>query len=86
MMRSKVRCLAAAMRRSASSCSRLAATVLAVGLEAGADPGRAQNPSAADPWITAHLDELVGLYTHLHTHPELSLPGGRNRRSGSPTS
>src|SRR5262249_3360774 len=25
-----------------------------------------------DPWIRSHLDELVSLYTHLHTHPELS--------------
>jgi len=30
-------------------------------------------PAAADPWIGAHLDELIVLYTHLHTHPELSL-------------
>jgi len=29
--------------------------------------------TAPDPWIAAHLDELVVLYTHLHTHPELSL-------------
>ncbi len=36
----------------------------------GAEPQAA--PGAADPWITTHLDELVGLYTHLHTHPELS--------------
>jgi hippurate hydrolase len=33
---------------------------------------KAQSPTAPDPWITAHLDELVSLYTHLHTHPELS--------------
>ena len=26
----------------------------------------------ADPWIDAHLDELLKLYRHLHTHPELS--------------
>ena len=25
-----------------------------------------------DSWIDAHRDELLGLYTHLHTHPELS--------------
>ena len=37
-------------------------------------PARADavSPAAADPWITAHLDELAALYTHLHTHPELS--------------
>jgi hippurate hydrolase len=28
--------------------------------------------SATDPWIVAHRDELLGLYTQLHTHPELS--------------
>jgi amidohydrolase len=27
---------------------------------------------APDSWIAAHLDELEGLYKHLHTHPELS--------------
>jgi hippurate hydrolase len=31
-----------------------------------------QTPAEGDPWITSHLDELVSLYTHLHTHPELS--------------
>ena len=35
-------------------------------------PAETQAPGTSDPWITAHLDELVGLYTHLHTHPELS--------------
>jgi amidohydrolase len=33
---------------------------------------RSQTPAASDPWIDAHLDELVKLYTHFHTHPELS--------------
>jgi hippurate hydrolase len=28
--------------------------------------------SSVDPWIAAHRDDLLGLYTHLHTHPELS--------------
>ena len=32
----------------------------------------AAEPGAADPFVDAHLDELVGLYKHLHTHPELS--------------
>jgi amidohydrolase len=31
-----------------------------------------QPPAGSDPWIASHLDELVALYTHLHTHPELS--------------
>ena len=31
-----------------------------------------QQPIAFDPWIAARLPELVSLYTHLHTHPELS--------------
>jgi hippurate hydrolase len=30
------------------------------------------DPPAPDPWIADHLDDLLGLYTHLHTHPELS--------------
>jgi hippurate hydrolase len=34
-------------------------------------PNEAASPST-DPWIAAHRDELLGLYTHLHTHPELS--------------
>jgi hippurate hydrolase len=28
--------------------------------------------ATADPWFKAHSNELLGLYTHLHTHPELS--------------
>jgi hippurate hydrolase len=28
--------------------------------------------AAADPWFKAHKDELLSLYTHLHSHPELS--------------
>ena len=35
-----------------------------------ADP---HGPTGSDPWIAQHLDDLVGLYIHLHTHPELSL-------------
>jgi hippurate hydrolase len=26
----------------------------------------------SDPWLGAHLDELLGLYRHIHSHPELS--------------
>jgi len=32
----------------------------------------AAEPGAADPSVDAHLDKLIGLYKHLHTHPELS--------------
>src|SRR4051794_22364853 len=32
----------------------------------------AAEPGASDPFVDAHIDELVGLYKHLHTHPELS--------------
>jgi amidohydrolase len=39
---------------------------------AGPPRDRSQAPAPADPWIALHLDELVKLYTHLHTHPELS--------------
>ena len=28
--------------------------------------------TAPDHWYTSHRDELLELYTHLHTHPELS--------------
>jgi amidohydrolase len=38
----------------------------------GASAAEAQAPAGSDPWIASHLDELVALYTHLHTHPELS--------------
>ncbi len=31
-----------------------------------------QTPAPHDPWIADHLDELKNLYTHFHTHPELS--------------
>ncbi len=34
---------------------------------------RAQTPTRnPDPWLAEHLGELTDLYTHLHTHPELS--------------
>jgi hippurate hydrolase len=33
---------------------------------------RADEPLSSDPWIRANLDDLVGLYKHLHSHPELS--------------
>jgi amidohydrolase len=32
----------------------------------------ADEPKGGDPWISEHLDGLVGLYKHLHSHPELS--------------
>jgi hippurate hydrolase len=28
--------------------------------------------TAVDPWLAGHQSELLDLYTHLHTHPELS--------------
>ena len=48
----------------------LLAALLPISARGEAGDTRAQAPS--DPWITSHLDELVSLYTHLHTHPELS--------------
>jgi hippurate hydrolase len=41
---------------------------------AGSEPknGDQQASPATDPWVGAHLDELVALYTQIHTHPELS--------------
>src|SRR3954452_5036177 len=32
----------------------------------------AAEPRGGDASIDAHLDELIGLYKHLHSHPELS--------------
>jgi amidohydrolase len=36
-----------------------------------AKPEAGKSP-APDPWIAGHIDELVNLYKHFHTHPELS--------------
>src|SRR5437879_5991270 len=44
-------------------------------LAAGGPAGPAPAPPAkvaGDPWIPEHLEALVGLYQHLHIHPELS--------------
>ena len=41
-------------------------------LESGPVQVEAHEPIAPNPWIAARLPELVALYTHLHTHPELS--------------
>src|SRR5262249_23915973 len=32
----------------------------------------AAEPESSDAWFAANLDELLGLYKHLHSHPELS--------------
>jgi hippurate hydrolase len=49
-----------------------ATTLCAAGVKSEPARAEAQAQVAPDPWIRAHLDELVALYTHLHTHPELS--------------
>ncbi len=44
-------------------------------LAAAGPPGPVPDPASSapgDPWINDRLQDLVGLYTHLHTHPELS--------------
>src|SRR4051812_27502996 len=51
--------------------SRLRVILTALVLGAPAAIGAAE-PDASDPWFAANLDALVGLYKHLHTHPELS--------------
>jgi len=48
------------------------AMLLPVVVKSGPMQPESKAPAAADPWIGAHLDELVALYTHLHSHPELS--------------
>jgi amidohydrolase len=45
------------------------AVVVLLALNAVAAAG---GPKGDDPWIDEHLEELVGLYRHLHSHPELS--------------
>jgi hippurate hydrolase len=52
----------------------LAAAVLVQPTIAGPSPpgSTADDKSAPDPWIAAHLDDWEALYKHLHTHPELS--------------
>jgi len=35
-------------------------------------PGPAARADEADAWFDGHREELVGLYKHLHAHPELS--------------
>lgn len=50
----------------------LLAAFLPLGARGAAGSSAAQAPAGSDPWIASHLDELVALYTHLHTHPELS--------------
>lgn len=35
-------------------------------------PGAAPRQADADPWVAAHTDDLLRLYRHLHSHPELS--------------
>ena len=58
--------------------SRALLVVLAAGSVLGGDfalrssQANAQTSSGGDPWLGAQLDDLVTLYTHLHTHPELS--------------
>ncbi len=43
-------------------------------LLAACESSRAEEPARADadPWFQANLEDLVGLYKHLHTNPELS--------------
>ncbi len=69
------------MRAPIASCSWSGVVVgllaLAVGplpaaVRAGEASGQDPAPAASDPWIAQHLDELLKLYTHFHTHPELS--------------
>ncbi len=69
------------MRAPIASCSwsgvvagLLALAVVPLPAAGGAGKARRQDraPATSDPWIAQHLDELVKLYTHFHTHPELS--------------
>jgi hippurate hydrolase len=65
----------ALVRRHGALCLVLAAAVVTLFLPdapAGPLPVEPDGSPRADSWVADHLDELVGLYTHLHTHPELS--------------
>ena len=48
---------------------QLIACLFAAGLLFAVNPALAEEPQA---WAKAHLDELVELYRHFHSHPELS--------------
>jgi amidohydrolase len=50
----------------------LAANVLGGEFAARSSQADAGKSSAGDPWLGAQLKDLIALYTHLHTHPELS--------------
>jgi amidohydrolase len=56
------------------SMMRFRAWLTLIALFAGgvALPARAASPRDGDPWVESHLEELLTLYRHLHTHPELS--------------
>jgi amidohydrolase len=55
-----------------SVLAALAAMLFASAVRSGPLETEPKDPAASDPWIAGQLDDLVGLYTHLHTHPELS--------------
>ncbi len=51
----------------------LSATSLVLAIETrAADPPTITESQPKDSWTAEHLDEFVGLYKHLHAHPELS--------------
>ena len=53
--------------------SPVAILLLTLSVASLAGPTRAgAEPPPDDPWIAQHRQGLLGLYTHLHTHPELS--------------
>ncbi len=51
---------------------RVTAFLLPTILALATAPSRAKDNGADGPWLDASLGDLVGLYKHLHTHPELS--------------
>ncbi len=58
-------------RRLPASLGLILAIVMA-GFGVQSPPVAGAEPPPDDPWIAAHLGDLLGLYKHLHTHPELS--------------
>jgi amidohydrolase len=50
----------------------VSATALAAGPELKPSQADLSKPNGPDTWVAERLPELVSLYTHLHTHPELS--------------
>jgi hippurate hydrolase len=57
---------------SLAGTSKLALAIAVLDTACASFGAERQSPGSVDPWMSGQLPELVALYTHLHTHPELS--------------